>query len=128
MNESDIDISKVKRDKDGFYIEVNIRTRLPVVMDIGNCLNFVHDVNGYMRPDVGLSWLYKILDSMWMKDPERQVKEVDQQLIDRFFEQWYQLETFRHLGLNDYPVLIKATQEEHDAVPYVEFEEEQEDD
>jgi hypothetical protein len=126
MNESNIDISKVRRDKDGFYIEVNIRTRLPVYLQVGNTRQFVYDVEGYMQPDIGLSWLYKLLDSYWRKDTERPIKEVDQRLIDRFFNQWYQLETFRFLGLKDYPILIKTTKKKHDAVPYIEFEEEKE--
>jgi len=119
-------IKDVKHDKDGYYIEINIRTRLPVVFntvksDNSKTLSMVYDVEGYLRDDVGLSMLYRILDLHWKRNDYPELPSADKKLVDRFFDHWYQLKTFESLGLDTYPILLDITDKEKDKIPYVEF-------
>lgn len=121
-------LADVKRDKDGYYIETTIRIRLPVGIQTktkdgkGSSLVMHYDVEGYMKGDVGLSFLYRLLDKHWSSDKFPTIPEVDANLIDRFFEQWYQLTTFKKLGHELYPIIIDVTEEQESAIPFAEFE------
>ncbi len=119
-----VTVKDVLRDKDGYYVPVTIKVRLPVVLRMKGTLNMLFDVKGYMRHDVGLSMLYRVLHSYWKKDDEigNPLPETESATVDRFFEHWYQLQVFRSLGLEFYPIEIYTTPRRIKTIPEQEFE------